>query len=120
MSITAIDLTKREYLERIIDRLPPGRARRRYERLLDGGFSTGQEGVLCNRPPSRDLGPMDTAPPETVQAKPFVDRYGELIIPSSASEKYRWWVGGQGIRQTLAELGASEEVIKKYRNRTDH
>ncbi len=44
---------------------------------------------------------------------PFV-RNGELNIPHNAPLKYRWWDGGQSIRETLVELGATQAVIDKY------
>ncbi|MCP4665924.1 MAG: hypothetical protein GY849_06125 [Deltaproteobacteria bacterium] len=39
---------------------------------------------------------------------------GELRIPHNAPHKYRWWAGGQSIKETLAELGADQDVIDKY------
>ncbi len=39
---------------------------------------------------------------------------GELRIPHNAPLKYRWWDGGQSIKETLDELGATQDVIDKY------
>jgi len=50
----------------------------------------------------------------TESAKPFIDASGNLVIPLSAAKKYRWWQGGQHVLETLAELGASDETIKRY------
>jgi hypothetical protein len=37
-----------------------------------------------------------------------------LIIPSNCPDKYRYWAGGQSLRETLQELGASEEIMNRY------
>src|SRR5262245_37639324 len=47
-------------------------------------------------------------------AKPFIDGSGNLVIPFSASKKFRWWQGGQRVLETLIELGASDETMKRY------
>jgi len=40
---------------------------------------------------------------------------GTLAIPMNALPKYRYWMpGGQPIRQTLIELGASDDVMRRY------
>src|SRR6266481_5318361 len=51
-------------------------------------------------------------------AKPFIDGSGNLVIPSSAPDRYRWWAGGQSVQQTLIELNANEETMKKYMDQT--
>jgi hypothetical protein len=49
-------------------------------------------------------------------AMPYLDEQGVLIIPLRAPAKYHWWVeGGQPVLATLRELGASEEVMDRYR-----
>ena len=45
---------------------------------------------------------------------PFIDNAGYLVIPYSAPLKYKYWQGGQSVLETLAELGASDETIKRY------
>jgi len=52
-------------------------------------------------------------PDSDTVSPPFI-RNGELNIPYNASLKYRWWDGGQSVRDTLVELGASQDVINKY------
>lgn len=52
--------------------------------------------------------------PPPALALPYLDEQNSLIIPFNAPEKYRWWQGGQSIEESLKELGASEETIKKY------
>jgi hypothetical protein len=37
-----------------------------------------------------------------------------LIIPHNSSQKYHWWNRGQDICTTLKELGASDEILKRY------
>lgn len=45
---------------------------------------------------------------------PYLKDGNELVIPFTAPKKYRWWQGGQRVKETLDELGASIEVIEKY------
>jgi len=45
---------------------------------------------------------------------PHIDSTGSLVIPFASSEKYWWWKGGQQIMETLSELGATDEVVKRY------
>ncbi len=46
--------------------------------------------------------------------EPHIDSTGSLVIPFSSSEKYCWWKGGQQIMETLSELGATDEVVRRY------
>ncbi len=47
--------------------------------------------------------------------KPFLTSAGELIIPRCSPSRYHWWKeGGQSLRETLQELGASSEVVSRY------
>jgi len=46
--------------------------------------------------------------------KPYIDKYGVLVIPFDSEPKYHWWAGGQTILETLQELNASPEVIAMY------
>jgi hypothetical protein len=50
----------------------------------------------------------------TEALRPHVNARGELIIPCEAAPHYRWWSGGQSIRETLQELGASLDVVARY------
>lgn len=45
---------------------------------------------------------------------PYETEQHELVIPFNAPLKYRWWQGGQPIMQTLLEIGASDELKRKY------
>lgn len=45
---------------------------------------------------------------------PCLDRNGVLVIPFGSPKRFHWWNGGQGLLATLAELGASEQIIKRY------
>ena len=47
-------------------------------------------------------------------SKPYLTETGELIIPSDAPVEYKWWVGGQSVKETLEELNAPEEVVRRY------
>ena len=51
---------------------------------------------------------------EIEQLRPYLTDSGELIIPTDVPEKYKWWAGGQSIKETLAELNASDEVVHRY------
>lgn len=47
--------------------------------------------------------------------KPYIDAKGELVIPSNSDPKYHWWKqSGQSLLETLRELNAPEEVVRKY------
>ena len=46
--------------------------------------------------------------------KPYINEYGELIIPFGADARYHYWGGGMNILDILLELNASEEVVCKY------
>jgi len=45
--------------------------------------------------------------------KPYLIN-GELRIPMNSDPKYHWWNGGQDLKETLEELNAPPEVMKKY------
>jgi hypothetical protein len=45
---------------------------------------------------------------------PYLTENGELIISSDAPSKYKWWDGGQSVKETLEELEASEDVMERY------
>ena len=45
---------------------------------------------------------------------PYIEK-GNLVIPFNAPKKYQWWQGGQRVWETLNEIGATEETLKRYR-----
>ncbi len=47
---------------------------------------------------------------------PYVDHNGTLIIPFNSPPEYRWWNRCQSIKDTLRELGASDEILKRYKS----
>jgi len=51
---------------------------------------------------------------ESTEQMPYLTENGELIISSNAPAKYKWWNGGQSIKETLEELEAPEEVVHRY------
>ncbi len=53
---------------------------------------------------------------ETDWPQPYIDKNGTLVIPLNSEPKYHWWNGGQSIRGTLRELGASDDILKKYKS----
>lgn len=46
--------------------------------------------------------------------KPYLDSNGDLRIQFNSDPKYHWWKCGQSLLETLRELDASEETIRKY------
>lgn len=56
---------------------------------------------------SLDFGPpLDW--PEDPRALPYLDGQGNLVIPMAAPRRFRWWNGGQSVRQTMADLGGGQ------------
>ena len=51
-----------------------------------------------------------------IKPLPHIDHSGTLIIPSNSPHKYHWWDRGRSIKDTLRELGASDEIIKRYKS----
>jgi len=45
---------------------------------------------------------------------PYLDDNCQLVIPCCAPAKYKYWQGGQSLRATLEEIGAPEDIIKRY------
>lgn len=52
---------------------------------------------------------------EPGQTEPYVTEYGVLVIPSHSSKKYHYWAGGQGVCDTLKELGRCD-LIENYKS----
>lgn len=47
--------------------------------------------------------------------KPFLTSVGELVIPRDCPSRYHYWKeGGQSLRETLQEMGASSETLSRY------
>jgi len=51
-----------------------------------------------------------------IRPLPHIDHSGTLIIPFNSPQKYYWWNRGQSIKDTLRELGASDEILKRYKS----
>jgi len=49
------------------------------------------------------------------QTEPFVTDFGVLVIPFNSDKKYHYWNGGQGVCDTLKELGRCD-LISKYKS----
>lgn len=58
---------------------------------------------------------LESTPPIEGWSPPYINTQDELVVPFNAPLKYRWWQGGQGCVNTLKELGASQEIIDKYK-----
>lgn len=52
---------------------------------------------------------------EPGQVEPYVTEYGVLVIPWNSPRKYHYWKGGQGVCDTLRELGRCD-LIPKYKS----
>jgi hypothetical protein len=54
--------------------------------------------------------------PKTVYVTaPYIDSNGNLRIPFDSDPKYHWWKRcGQSLLETLRELKAPEDVVRKY------
>ena len=46
--------------------------------------------------------------------KPFIDGNGTLHTPLASDPRYHWWNGGQTVEQTLLELDAPPDVMRRY------
>jgi hypothetical protein len=46
-------------------------------------------------------------------ALPYLDKNGELVIPHNCPFKYRWWQGGQSVKETLRELQSVRAVTEE-------
>ena len=53
---------------------------------------------------------------DKIRPLPHIDHSGTLIIPSNSPQRYCWWQKGQSIKDTLRELGASDEILKRYKS----
>jgi hypothetical protein len=50
-----------------------------------------------------------------LQPLPYLDN-DVLRIPFNSDIRFHWWSRGQGIDDTLRELGASDEILKRYKS----
>ena len=66
-------------------------------------FEKGVPGVPEKRD-GRDEGDADG------RRLPFLMSDGTLVIPFNSPERYHWWRGGQGVRQTVSELQERKEM----------
>lgn len=44
---------------------------------------------------------------------PFI-KDGDLILPGNVHPRFKYWAGGQGLFETLEEMEAGPETIKRY------
>jgi hypothetical protein len=47
-------------------------------------------------------------------AVPFIDERGRLVVPFDCHPRYRYWAGGQGIKETLQELFSERAAIMQH------
>jgi hypothetical protein len=52
---------------------------------------------------------------DKIKPLPYLDN-GVLRIPFDSDKRYRWWQKGQSITETLRELNASDEILKRYKS----
>ena len=48
--------------------------------------------------------------------EPYITDSGGLVIPFDSDRRFHWWNRGQSIHDTLRELGASDEILKRYKS----
>lgn len=51
-----------------------------------------------------------------IKPLPYLTRWGTVVIPHNSPCRYHWWNHGQSIKDTLRELGASDEILKRYKS----
>ncbi len=51
-----------------------------------------------------------------LQPLPYITTWETLVIPHNSPSRFHWWNRGQSIKATLQELGASEEILKRYQS----
>ena len=44
---------------------------------------------------------------------PYINQYGDLVIPFGSDPKYHYWNGGQSIEATLKLLGVTLESMRQ-------
>lgn len=47
-------------------------------------------------------------------ALPYIDNRGRLVIPYDCPPKYRYWAGGQSVRDTLKEIFEERAAIMEH------
>lgn len=47
---------------------------------------------------------MELSEADREKPKPYLNKWGDLVIPYNSDSKYWWWAGGQSIGETLKEL----------------
>jgi hypothetical protein len=52
---------------------------------------------------------------ESRSTKPYINQYGDLVIPFGSDTKHHYWKGGQSIADTLKLLGVTMENMR-HRN----
>lgn len=48
------------------------------------------------------------------EALPYIDNRGRLVIPYDCPPKYRYWAGGQSVRDTLKEIFEERAAIMEH------
>ena len=97
--------------------------------LYARGFTLRADGTKLFVEPRAELTPQDVAQIqadkldllwllEEGEPKPELTADG-LRFPFSCAPKWRWWADGQPLAQTLADLDAPADVVKRYLGRSD-
>ena len=71
-----------------------------------------EDNQIKQNTPTRDHSPQ--IPEGEDRPKPYLTPTGDLVIPMDSHPKYHYWRGGQDLLETLLELGADEETIRRY------
>ena len=51
---------------------------------------------------------------EHSKSHPYINTYGELVVPFDCDRRDQWWKGVTSIEQILMKLGVSEKIWKQY------
>jgi hypothetical protein len=60
---------------------------------------------------------IDAVPLYNPNALPYIDNRGRLVIPFDCPPKYRYWAGGQSVRDTLKEIFEERAAIMQFDGR---
>ena len=70
------------------------------------GRAGGHLYIVVDEPRHREDEP-DNDPltwPGDPKALPFLDGQGALVLPINAPKRFRWWQGGQSVKQTMRDI----------------
>jgi hypothetical protein len=94
-----------------------------FQRLGEKLTEAGLTGKAVNQYSKQDIETLvkacieSTRPEQQTEyvTNPYIDSNGELIVPFNSDPRFHWWKRcGQSLLETLRELKAPEDVVRKY------